>query len=365
MTCLNQYCFAAIKRRLTPIRSVVGQRISIRPLTLPAFIGVHRRLHLLLRPLACALTLIIAHSIASAQSWPAKPLRVVVPFTAASATDTIARMVAERVAAQFGQTAVVENRPGAGGTIGVGVVAKAEPDGYTILVHSSSFTVTPSTYPNAPYDTVRDFAGITPLANLPNVLVIAPAKGIRSMKELVAAAKAKPGTLTYASAGAGSATQLNAERFRLGAGFNAVHVPFKGTPEALTEILTGRVDYYFCPVISVLQFIKEGRLLALAAGSSKRSTALPDLPTTLEAGIPNSDYNFWVGMIVPAKTPRAIVDKLYENARRALQSPEMQERMAKIGAEPLLMTPQEFDAYIRAEIRTNAALVKAAGITVN
>lgn len=314
--------------------------------------------------LVCA-AVFSASSIACAQSWPTKPLRVIVPFTAASATDTTARFVSERLASQLGQTFVVENRPGAGGTIGVGIVAHAEPDGYTILVHSSSFTVTPSTYPKLPYETVRDFSGITPLANLPNVLVIAPSKNIRSVKELVALAKAKPGKLTYASAGAGSATQLNAERFRLGAGFDAVHVPFKGTPEALTEIITGRVDYYFCPVISVLQFIKEGKLLALAAGSTKRSAALPDLPTTLEAGIPNSDYNFWVGMMVPAKTPRDIVAKLSQNTLAALRSPELQERMGKIGAEPMMMTPPEFDAYIRKEIKTNAALVKAAGITVN
>jgi len=316
-------------------------------------------------PYILAVALLGAGSCALAGTWPEKPLRVVVPFTAGSATDTTARLVVERLSTQLGQTFVVENRPGAGGTIGVGLVAKAEPDGYTILVHSSSFTVTPSTYPKLPYDTVRDFAGITPLANLPNILVIAPSKGIRSVKELVAAAKAKPGTLTYASAGAGSATQLNAERFRLGAGFEAVHVPFKGTPEALTEIITGRVDYYFCPVISVLQFIKEGRLLALAAGSTRRSSALPDVPTTLEAGIPNSDYNFWVGMIVPAKTPRDIVSKLYQNTLKALQASDMKEKMAKLGAESMLMTPAQFDAYIRAEIKTNAALVKAAGIKIN
>ncbi len=309
------------------------------------------------------LVLLFISSSAFAQTWPAKSLRVVVPFTAASATDTVARIVAERLTQQFGQTLVVENRPGAGGTIGVGTVARAEADGYTLLVHSSSFTVTPTTYPNTPYNTERDFSGVTPLANLPNVLVIAPSKNIRSVKELVAAARAKPGTLTYASAGAGSATQLNAERFRLGAGFEGVHVPFKGTPEALTEILTGRVDYYFCPVISVLQFIKEGKLLALAAGSSKRSSALPDVPTTLEAGIPNSDYNFYVGMMVPSKTPRAIVDTLYKNVVAALQTPETKERMAKLGAESMLMKPAEFDAYIRMEIASNAALVRAAGVT--
>ena len=306
-----------------------------------------------------------AQAAATGAAWPTKSMRVVVPFTAGSATDIIGRVVTERLAAPLGQNFVVENRPGAGGTIGVGVVARAEPDGYTILVHSSSFTVTPSTYPNQPYDTIRDFSGITPLANLPNILVISPSRGLRSLKDLVAAAKSKPGALTYASAGAGSATQLNAERFRLGAGFEAVHVPFKGTPEALTEILTGRVDYYFCPVIAVLQYIKEGKLLALAAGSTRRSSALPDVPTTLEAGIPNSDYNFWVGMIVPAKTPRAIVNRLFEQTQSALQMPDMKERMAKLGAEPMLMPPAEFDAYIRKEIASNATLVKAAAIVVN
>jgi tripartite-type tricarboxylate transporter receptor subunit TctC len=300
-----------------------------------------------------------------AQSWPGRSLRVVVPFTAGSGTDAVGRLVTERLATQLGQNFVIENRPGAGGTIGMAVVAKANPDGYTILVHSSSYTVTPTTYPNAPYDTLRDFSGITPLANLPNVLVVAPVRGIRSVKELVAAAKAKPGSITYASAGAGSATQLNAERFRLGAGFEGVHVPFKGTPEALTDVIAGRVDIYFCPVIAVHEFLKAGRLVALAVGSTKRSTALPELPTTLEAGIPGSDYNFWVGMAVPSKTPKAIVTKLHQNTQTAIRTPDLNERMARLGAEQWLMTPQEFDAYIRKEIGANAALVKAAGIIVN
>ena len=314
---------------------------------------------------ACAIAHAQTPASDPAQAWPSRSLRVVVPFTAGSGTDAVGRIVTERLGAQLGQNFVIENRPGAGGTIGMAVVSKANPDGYTILVHSSSYTVTPTTYPNTPYDTLRDFSGITPLANLPNVLVIAPAKGVRSVKDLVAAAKAKPGSITYASAGAGSATQLNAERFRLGAGFEGVHVPFKGTPEALTDVISGRVDIYFCPVIAVHQFLKEGRLVALAVGSTKRSTALPDLPTTLEAGIPNSDYNFWVGMAVPSKTPRAIVTKLHQNTQKAIQSPDLNERMAKLGAEQWLMTPQEFDAYIRKEIAANAALVKAAGITVN
>jgi tripartite-type tricarboxylate transporter receptor subunit TctC len=312
-----------------------------------------------------ALLLASAAGSVAAQNWPTKPLRVVVPFTAGSATDAIGRITAERLTQQLGQNVIIENRPGAGGTIGSGIVARAEPDGHTILVFSSSHTVTPSTYPNLPYDTQRDFAGVTPLANLPNVLVIAPSKGIRSVKDLVAAAKAKPGAITYASAGAGTATQLNAERFRLGAGFEGVHVPFKGTPEALTEILTGRVDYYFCPVISVLQLINEKRLLALAVGSTKRASALPDVPTTLESGIPNSDYNFWVGMFVPSKTPKSVVQRLHHETSKALQLPEVRERSAKLGAEPMLMTPEQFDQYIRAEIKSNAALVKAANISIN
>ncbi|HTP83345.1 MAG TPA: tripartite tricarboxylate transporter substrate binding protein [Alphaproteobacteria bacterium] len=297
-----------------------------------------------------------------AQGWPSKPVRVIVPFTAGSATDIMARTVVQRMSEELGQPFVVEDRPGAGGTIGVGLVARAEPDGYTVLIHSSSYTITPTTYPNTPYNTERDLAGVTPLALLPQVLVISPAKGIRSVQELVKAEKAKPGVFTYASAGVGTATQLNAERFRLGAGVDAVHVPFKGTPEALTEIIAGRVDYYFCPVNAVLPLIADGKLLALAMGSSKRSAALPKVPTTVEEGVANSDYNFWVGMFVPSKTPREIVTRLQQEAAKALDSPPVVDSMKSLGAEKMLMKPDEFDAYIRAQIKTDAALVKAAGI---
>jgi tripartite-type tricarboxylate transporter receptor subunit TctC len=310
-----------------------------------------------------AIAACLFHGEALAQAWPSKRVQVIVPFTAGSATDIMARTVAQRLSEQLGQPFVVENRPGAGGTIGVGAVARAEPDGHTILVHSSSYTITPTTYPNTPYDTVRDLVGITPLALLPQVLVISPDKGIKTVQDLVRAAKAKPGAMNYASAGVGTATQLNAERFRLGAGIEVVHVPFKGTPEALTEIIAGRVDYYFCPVNAVLPLIEGKQLLALGMGSSKRSAALPNVETTLEAGIPNSDYNFWVGMVVPSKTPRAIVDRLHLETARALDNKEVRASMAKLGAEAMLLRLDEFDSYIRNEIKTNAALVKAAGIT--
>ena len=310
-----------------------------------------------------AIAACIAHGEALAQSWPTKRVTVIVPFTAGSATDIMARTVAQRLSEQLGQPFVVENRPGAGGTIGVGAVARAEPDGHTILVHSSSYTITPTTYPNTPYDTVRDLVGITPLALLPNVLVISPDKGIKTVPDLVKAAKAKPGAMNYASAGVGTATQLNAERFRMGAGIEVVHVPFKGTPEALTEVIAGRVDYYFCPVNAVLPLIEGKKLLALAMGSSKRSAALPDVATTVEAGVANSDYNFWVGMVVPAKTPRDIVNRIHQETAKALESKEVRASMAKLGAESMLMGLDEFATYIRNEIKTNAALVKAAGIT--
>jgi tripartite-type tricarboxylate transporter receptor subunit TctC len=299
---------------------------------------------------------------AQSQTWPTKRVTVIVPFTAGSATDIMARTVAQRLSEQLKQPFVVENRPGAGGTIGVGAVARSDPDGHTILVHSSSYTITPTTYPNTPYDTVRYLVGITPLALLPNVLVISPDKGIKTVPDLVKAAKAKPGAMNYASAGVGTATQLNAERFRMGAGIEVVHVPFKGTPEALTEVIAGRVDYYFCPVNAVLPLLESKKLLGLAMGSSKRSAALPNLATTVEAGVANSDYNFWVGMAVPAKTPRDIVNRIHQETAKALESKEVRDSMAKLGAEPMLMRLDEFAAYIDKEIKTNAVLVKAAGI---
>ena len=311
-----------------------------------------------------ALLVCIVHSESQAQSWPTKRVTVIVPFTAGSSTDIMARTVAQRLSEQLGQPFVIENRPGAGGTIGMAAVARAEPDGHTILVHSSSYTVTPTTYPNTAYDTVRDLVGITPLALVPNVLVISPDKGIKTVPDLIKAAKAKPGAMNYASAGVGSATQLNAERFRLGAGFEGVHVPFKGTPEALTEVMTGRVDYYFCPVNAVLQLVASKKLVALAMGSTKRSAALPDVPTTVEAGVPNSDYNFWVGMALPSKTPRAIVERLHAETAKALDNKDVRASMAKLGAENMLMSLSEFDTYIRNEIKTNAVLVKAAGIPI-
>jgi tripartite-type tricarboxylate transporter receptor subunit TctC len=275
------------------------------------------------------------------------------------------RVIADHLRTKLGQNFIVENKPGAAGTIGVGTVARARPDGYTLLVQSSSYTITPITYPNTPYDTLRDLAGVTPLAVLPQVLVVAPDRGITTVQELIALAKARPGTLNYGSAGVGTANQLNAERFRIGAGIDAVHVPFKGTPEVINELLAGRIDYFFCPINVCLPLIAAKRVVALAMGSSRRSAALPELPTTLELGVPDSDYNFWVGLFVPAETPRDIVGRLYRETARALQDPAVKDSLAGLGAEQNLMEPKAFDAEIRKEIEANAALVKAAGIPIS
>ena len=302
---------------------------------------------------------------AIAQTWPDRPVHIVVPLTAGSATDVMARLVAQRLSEQLGQPFIVENKPGAAGTIATAAVARARPDGYTLLVQSSSYTITPITYPNTSYDTLRDLAGVTPLALLPQALVVAPSKGIGSVAALIAAAKARPGALNYGSAGLGTANQLNAERFRVGAGIDAVHVPFKGTPEVVSEVLAGRIDYFFCPVNVCVPLINDKRLLALGMGSSRRSVALPDLPTTVELGVPESDYNFWVGMFLPAETPREIVDRLYRETARALATPAVKESLSRLGAEQNLMESRAFDAEIRREISANAALVKASGIPIS
>ncbi len=295
-------------------------------------------------------------------AYPNKPIRVIVPFAAGSTTDIIARAIADKMGASLGQPLVVDNRGGASGTIGQAAVASAAPDGYTLLVHSSSHTVSPSTFVKLPFDTVADFAGISPISSLSNVLVIASSKNIKTLGELLAAARAKPGSLNFASAGQGSATHLNAEKFKMAANIQATNIPFKGSAEAVSEVIAGRVDYYFSPIAPVIGQIKSGQLAALAVGSPRRSSALPEVPTTAEAGVPGSEFNFWIGMLAPAKTPRDIVNRLNDEVAKALASPEVKERFAKLGADTWTLKPEQFDAYIKDEIVSNARLVKAAGL---
>ncbi len=319
-----------------------------------------RRLHALLASLALALPLVgLAQS-----SYPNRPIKVIVPFPAGSTTDIIARAITDKMSQSMGQPLVVENRGGASGTIGQAAVAQAAGDGYTIMIHSSSHTVSPLTFAKLPFDTEKDFVGVTPISSTPNVLVISPSKNIKTLAELLAAARAKPGALNFASAGQGSATHLNAEKFKLAAKIDAMNVPFKGSAEAVTEVMAGRVDYYFSPIAPVIGQIRNNQLVPLAVGSPRRASALPNVPTTAEAGVPGSEFNFWIGMMAPAKTPRDIVNRLADEVAKALATAEVKERFEKLGADAWTLRPEQFDAYIRDEIKSNAVLVKAAGLQV-
>ena len=302
--------------------------------------------------------------IASAQDWPkARQIRAMVPFAAGSTLDIVGRIVMDPLSKALGQTIVIENRGGAGGSIGTAQVAKAAPDGYTLLIQASAHSAAPAAYPKISYDPTRDFAAVIPFGTVPNVLLVRPGRGIKSVKHLVAAAK--DGKMTYASAGVGSATHWAAERLRLAAKFEAVHVPFKGGPEALTEVMAGRVDFTSMGLGSALSFIKSGQLLPLAVSTPKRSPALPDVPTSIEAGLPNSDYIFWMGLFVPAKTPAAIIERLRAETAKVLALPAVQDRFRPQGIEPMPLSPSEFDALVKREVAANIALVKAAGLKFN
>jgi tripartite-type tricarboxylate transporter receptor subunit TctC len=298
-------------------------------------------------------------------AYPSQPIRLLVPFTAGSGTDVVARTMADQLVKALGQPVITENKPGAGGTVGAGQVATAPADGHTILIHSAAHVANAALYRSLRYDTLNDFTPVTMLATLPNVLVTAPGKDFKTVQELVQKAKANPGKYTYASAGNGSATHMNAEKFRAAVGVDAVHVPFKGTPEALTEVMSGRLDWFFAPLISALPLIKDGKLIPLAVGTPKRSSVLPDVPTTLEAGYPNSDYTFWVGMFVPAKTPGPVVAKLHDETSRVLQVESVRERLRKLGAEVATMTQAQFASLVQAEAAAAAALIRTANIRID
>jgi tripartite-type tricarboxylate transporter receptor subunit TctC len=315
------------------------------------------------RAVILALGLIAASSVFG-QGYPSKPVKLVVPFTAGSATDILARTVGQKLTELWNQPVIVENHPGAGGTIGSALVARAAADGYTLLVHSAAHAYNPSIYTNLSFDTAKDFVEVVPLAGQPNVLVAAPSSGFKSVADLIAAAKQKPGQLNFGSAGTGSGTHINGEKFRLAAGIDVVHIPYKGTPEALTDTMTGRITYFFSPISAALPHVREGKLTALGVSSSKRSSVLPNVPTIAESGLPGFDYNLWVGVFAPAGTPADIVDKINRDITRVLQLPDARERLAGLGAEAMPMTPAEFRKFVHDEIGESAKVIKAAGIKV-
>ncbi|HEY2757639.1 MAG TPA: tripartite tricarboxylate transporter substrate binding protein [Pseudolabrys sp.] len=299
-----------------------------------------------------------------ADTWPKdRVIHAVVPFTAGSTIDIIGRIVTDPLSQQLGQTIIIDNRGGAGGTIGSAYVAKADPDGYTLLINAAAHSGAPAAYPNLSYDAAADFAGVASFGSVPNVLLIAPSKGIKTVQELVE--KAKDGNMTFSSAGVGSATHWAAERFIVSAGLKVTHIPFRGGPEALTEVMTGRVDFCCIGISSSMPFIKDGKLLPLVVTSPKRSPSLPDVQTSLEAGYKDSDFNYWNGLLAPVKTPRPIIERLHAEVRKALALPDVQKKLAVQGVEPAPLSPTEMDEMIRREIALNLKIAKAAGLKFN
>ena len=298
-----------------------------------------------------------------AQTFPTKTVRFVSGVTPGSASDTMARILAEKLQQKWGQPVIVENKLGAGGLVGAKYVAQqAEPDGHTIMMYASAFTVSTLLTPEAL--SAREMQPVAMVATIPTIMVTSPGK-YKTVQDFVAAAKAQPGKLVCSDAGVGSATHMNFERFAYSAGIDVVNVHTKGVSEALTEVISGRADCYFALVFQAHKMAEAGKVVALATGSPKRSSLMPNVPTTLELGYPNSDYNFWVGALVAAKTPRAIVDKLHDDITALVESPEVNDHIRKLGCDPLPMSVKEFEALIAKELEENAALIKRAKITAN
>jgi len=311
--------------------------------------------------LATSVLLLAAVSV-HAQQFPNKPIRVVVGFTAGSVTDLLARTVGQKMFENWKQPVVVDNRPGAGGVIASEILKHATPDGHTLLMVSSGHAVNASLYRKLPYDTLKDFAGVTFVADVPNVLITTPALGLKTVRELIELAKSKPGQINYGSAGVGSGTHMNGEQFKLDAGINVVHIPFKGSPEAISNTMSGGVHYYFAPITGATPLIKAGRVKALGVSTKNRSPALPDVPTVAESGLPGFDFSVWYGLVAPAKTPKDRKDKLAKEVGRILALQDVKERLLTQGATLRATSPEQFDAFIKDEVVRMAKVVKNAGI---
>jgi len=316
----------------------------------------------ILRGIAAVSLAALAVPPAAAQDYPVKPIRVVIGFSAGSGVDVSARIIGQKLNESWGQPVISDNRPGAGGTIAAQIAANANPDGYTLLSISAAHVIAPTIYSKLPYGTLKDFAGITTTVSLPNVLVVSPSLGVKSVKDLIALAKAKPGQLMFSSGGVGSGTHFAAELFKSLAAIEVGHVPFKGIPEALTEAMTGRVQFTMSPVSNVLPQAKAGKLIALAVAPASRIAVLPDVPTLAEAGVAGYRWDTWFGLLAPAKTPRAVVKKLNQEVARILVQPDVKERWNAMGAEPIPIAPDAFDRYISEQVALIARLATAANI---
>jgi tripartite-type tricarboxylate transporter receptor subunit TctC len=298
----------------------------------------------------------------AAKDYPNKPVRIIVGFTPGGGPDITARFVAQKLTEAWRQQVIVDNRPGAGGTVGANLVANANPDGYTLLSVSSAHAVAAAIYPKLPYDTKKDLSGITQTASSKYLLVVAPSLGIKSMKDLVALAKAKPGQLNFSSAGVGSGTHFSAEQFKAQAGINVVHVPFKGIPEAVTETMSGRVHYFMAPIANSVNLVKEGKLIALGVSSLQRDALVPDIPTIAEAGLPGFQSELWFGLLTSSLAPKPILAKLNNELRRILTDAEVKQRWAPIGLEARPTTPGDFDKLVAGDIDVFSKIARAANI---
>ncbi|MFN7427238.1 MAG: tripartite tricarboxylate transporter substrate binding protein [bacterium] len=300
----------------------------------------------------------------SSAVFPQRPVRVLIPVSAGSQTDIVARLLGQRMSENWGQQVLVDNRPGAGGTVAGNMLVSAQPDGHTLMLNSISHAVNASLYAKLPFDTLKDFAGVAQVGSTPNVLVVSPEVPARNLRDLIALAKSRPGQLNFASAGIGTGTHLNGEQFKLAAGIDIVHVPFKGTPEALNDVASNRVQMFFAPLSPALPFVRDRRVLPLAVSTQRRAPALPELPTVAEAGLPGFEFDLWLGILAPSKTPRPVVKLISAEVRRVLELPDVRERMLGQGVDPRYTTPEEFDRFIRSEVDRIAKIVKASGARV-
>ncbi|MBX3664273.1 MAG: tripartite tricarboxylate transporter substrate binding protein [Burkholderiales bacterium] len=299
---------------------------------------------------------------AFAADYPTKPVRFIVAFPPGSATDIVGRLYTQKWTEMWGQTVLADNRPGAGGSIAGAIAAKSNPDGYTLLMHSSGHTVNPSLYARLPYDTIKDFVDIGPLAQQPNVMVTHPSSAYRTVQDVLNAAKSRPGALNFASAGVGSGTHLNLEKLKLMAKVDMNHVPYKGSAEALGDVVGGRVDFYFAPVSTMQGQMQAGKVRAIAVSTIKRSSVLPNVPTIAESGVPGFDFSLWFGIWAPAGVPQPIIARIADSIRAAGNDPVVKGKLSGLGNEPMDMTPAQFAKFVRSEIETGATVLKAAGI---
>jgi tripartite-type tricarboxylate transporter receptor subunit TctC len=312
--------------------------------------------------LICILALVSAAAAAHAENWPSRLIRATIPFGAGSAADVVPRLVFDRLSAEIGQSIMIENRPGAGGTLGTAMVVKADPDGYSILAQSSALAIAPAIYPKLAFDASKDLASVLMIGSGANVMIVPPSRPWKTVQDFIADAKARPGSISFGSVGVGSAVHISAEKFRLAAGIETTHVPYRGGAEVIADILGGRIDFYFCPLATALPLIREGRVRALVVSTPRRVADLPDVPTPQDVGLKNAESVFWLGVFMPAKTPRDIIEKFHSAGEKLLAEPATQESLKKLGVETLPMTPAQMDDFVARETADYLAVIKAAGI---